>query len=287
MTTVIRDYYTITKPGIVYGNTMVAVAGYFFGASGNPLLSILFALVIGIGSVIASACVFNNILDRSIDLKMSRTQDRALVAGRISVSNAALFASLLLITGFTILVLAVSALAAFIAIFGHIAYVVLYGFAKRHSVHGTLVGTISGSTPPVIGYVAATGNLDIAAVLLYLLLVFWQMPHFYAIALFRKHDYESAKIPVLPVVGGIDKTKHQMILYTILFLLACTALWGFGYTSILWLLIMLLGGGYWLYICIGKENVDSTDVWARKQFRWSLVVILLLSFSLSLDGLWH
>ena len=283
-----KTYYRLTKPGIIYGNALTAIAGYFFGAAGQPLAITFFGMLIGICTVMASACVYNNVLDRDIDKKMSRTKNRALVSGAVSPQRALGFATGLLIFGIVVLLVCTNLLTLGIALFGHFAYVVLYGYAKRTTVHGTLVGTISGATPPVIGYVAATGKLDVNALLLFLILVAWQMPHFFAIAIFRRDDYASAGIPVLPVVRGLKNTRFQIVVYALLYVVSIGLLGLLGTAGLMWTLLMVLAGSYWLYLCLEPVSETLTiDKWARRQFRCSLVVLLLFSVSLSIEGFLH
>ena len=280
-------YYRLTKPGIVYGNAIAAIAGYFYGAAGNPSLLIFTAMLLGINAVMASACVFNNVMDRGLDSKMKRTKKRAVVTGQVSSLNALVFASVLLILGLVLLVVFVNLLAAAIALFGHFAYVILYGIGKRTTVHGTLIGTISGSTPPVIGYVAATGRLDITSLLLFLIMVAWQMPHFYAIAIFRRDDYANAGIPVLSVVKGVEATRRQIIGYVLVFILSSFMLGLWGGASLFWVLAMALTGLYWLYLCLDRITTESINGWARRQFGWSLYTLLIMSALLSVDSFMH
>lgn len=283
----IKTYYYLAKPGIVYGNALAAIAGYFLGAHGSPSLSVFTSMLIGICAVMASACVYNNVIDRDIDLKMERTKKRAVPMGKVSTAHALIFANALLIIGVLVLVFGTNTLTTLIAIAGHVAYVVLYGIAKRKTVHGTLVGTLSGSTPPVIGYVAATGSWDLTAFLLFVVLAAWQMPHFYAIAIFRRDDYAKAHIPVLSVVKGLDATRRQIIAYVILFLIISAILGAFGGVSLLGTMIVLLAGGYWLYLCLQRIVDADANGWARKQFGWSLSVLLVMSAVWSLDSFLH
>lgn len=283
----VQAYYRLTKPGIVYGNALMAIAGYFFGAAGNPSLSVFLAILIGISAVIASACVYNNVIDRDIDAKMERTKERAMPTGQISQLDALLFASFLLLIGLVLLVLGTNALTAFVALMGHLAYVVLYGYAKRKTVHGTLIGTLSGSTPPVIGYVAATGTLDLTALLLFIVLAAWQMPHFYAIAIFRRDDYKRANIPVLSVVSGMDATRRQIIIYVGVFIISCVLLGVFSSLSLLSTLILVLLGSYWLLLCLTVVEDEPIERWAGRQFGWSLKLLLFMCIILSLDSFLH
>lgn len=283
----LKTYYRLTKPGIVYGNGLAALAGYFFGAMGSPTLTTFVSTLAGISLVIASACVFNNILDKGIDARMARTRQRAIVTGQVPTMHAMAYAAGLLLIGSWILAVGTNMLTLYVAWFGHVAYVVLYGYAKRKTVHGTLVGTISGSTPPVIGYVAATGQLDVVAGILFLILVAWQMPHFYAIALFRRDDYQAAGIPVLPLVHGDAATRWQIVAYVGLFILACTALGAIGASSLFTTLILVLVGLYWLYLCLQPVNAAEIHSWARTQFVWSLKVLLIVCAVLSIDFIFH
>lgn len=285
MKNALRSYYLLTKPGIIYGNALAASAGYFFGATGQPKAVEFLCMLFGLSLVIASACVANNMLDRSIDARMDRTKSRALVMHTISLTSAFFFMIILLTVGSVLLLYGTNTLALFIALAGFVAYVFVYGWAKRKTVHSTLIGTISGSTPPVIGYVAATGQLDVIALILFLILVCWQMPHFYAIAIFRKKEYASANLPILSVVKGNAATRKQIIVYIALFLLTCLVLGAIGAASLFWTLLMTLLALYWLYIVL-TPHIDINS-WARKQFSWSLVTLLTLCISLSIDSFWH
>lgn len=281
----LRTYYLLTKPGIVRGNSIFAAAGFFLAARGQVNIGLLFAMLGGLALVIASACVANNYLDRHIDAKMSRTKDRALASGRIAVRQAIIFSAALLLAGTFILLSFTNLLSTSLALFGWFAYVVLYGVAKRRTIHGTLVGTISGSIPPVVGYTAVTGHLDAAALILFMIIVFWQMPHFYAIAIFRLSDYTAAGIPVLPAVKGLRRTKIEILVYTTLFLVAATLLTIFGYTGYVYLAVVGILGLAWLWLGI-KGWAHSDDItWAKKMFGFSLRVVTILSVMLALGPL--
>jgi len=220
----IKDYYSLTKPGIIFGNAIPAVAGFFLASKGHPNAGLFIAMLVGISFVIASACVFNNYIDRDIDKFMARTKKRALPTGIISGRNALLYAIVLGVIGFSLLLFYTNLLTTFVGFVGFFVYIVLYGISKRRSVYGTIVGSIAGAVPPVVGYVAVTNNFDMGALLLFLILVIWQMPHFYAIAIFREDDYAAASIPVLPIKQGIKATKIHMVLYIAAFLIATVML---------------------------------------------------------------
>lgn len=273
----IKAYYFLTKPGIVYSNALTAIAGFFLAADGVIDIWLLLSMLFGISFVIASACVFNNYLDRHIDTKMSRTKKRALVTKVIPEIHAIIFATILGFVGFFLLVCYTNFLTAFIAFIGFIFYVIVYGIAKRKTIHGTLVGSVSGAVPPVVGYCAVTNNFDLGAFLLFLILVVWQMPHFYAIAIFRTEDYDAACLPVLPVKKGIIHTKIQMLIYAIIFIFCAVALTFFHYTGYVYLFGMLVVGIIWIGIAVKGFKTQNTILWARKMFLFSLIIIIVFS----------
>jgi len=279
----LKTYYYLAKPGIVYGNVMTTVAGFLFAASKTVHINTLIACVFGTGMVIASACVLNNCIDRDIDAKMERTSKRALVSGRVELADALVYAFVLFAFGFTLLIRGTNWLTVAVGLVGYIAYVALYGYAKRTTIYGTLIGSISGSMPLVAGYTAGTGKFDINAWLLFLIMAAWQMPHFYAIGIYRLRDYKAASLPIWPAVKGIASTKRQILLYTILFIIACALLTIWGHASYSFMVIMLITGAYWLYKALpGRQASNDTD-WARGLFGFSLIILLVLSASLSLN----
>lgn len=280
----VKKYYWLTKPGIIYGNALTALAGFLFAAKWRVDAWLLISTLTGTCLVIASACVFNNCIDRNIDEAMARTQKRALVTKAISLPHAIIFGTVLGLIGFSLLTWFTNQLVVLIGVIAFVDYVALYGWSKRRSVWGTLVGSISGAAPIVAGYVAVTNHIDIGAGLLFLLLVMWQMPHFYAIALYRLKDYKAANIPVLPAVHGQHHTQMQVLLYILGFIAVVIALTGFGYAGYSFLAVMVALSVVWLWK--GLRGFQGTDgaVWGRGMFLFSLVIILALSISLSVGS---
>jgi heme o synthase len=277
----LRTYYQLTKPGIVYGNSLTTIGGFLLAAEGHVVWRTFMAAVGGLAFIMASACVSNNYIDRDIDKLMLRTRSRALARGTISGWNALLFSALLGLAGALLLFLYTNLLATCIALFGFFAYVVIYGIGKRRTVHGTVIGSISGAIPPVVGYCAARGSFDVGAMLVFLVLVCWQMPHFYAIALYRRSDYAAAHIPVLPTVKGIRAAKLHILGYIFAFMAAAALLTVFGYTGYTYLAIMALVSLYWLRKGVSGLHTMADEQWARSMFGLSLLVLLLWSALLS------
>ena len=261
----IKYFWNITKPGIIFGNLITVIGGFFLGSRGHFNAGLFFVTVIGISLVIASGCVFNNYIDRDIDKIMQRTKNRILVRGLISPTTALIYASILGISGLLLLYLQANLLAATIAVIGLCVYVIIYSlWLKRSSVYATLVGSISGAVPPVVGYCAVTNKFDLGAILLFLILSLWQMPHSYAIAIYRFNDYKLASIPVLPVKKGIYITKVHMLLYTVIFVITTLMLTTFNYTGLIYFCVAAISGVCWLWLCVSGFMAKNDKLWARK-----------------------
>ncbi len=281
----LKKYYQLTKPGIIYGNILNALAGFFLASRWQFSFGLLAATLGGMALVIASACVFNNYLDRGIDAKMARTKKRALVAGTISSASALSFATMLGALGFTILTVYTNAVTTSLGLLAVFTYVVLYGIFKRRSVHGTVVGSVAGALPPVAAYVAVTNHLDSGAVIVFFIYTLWQMPHFYAIAMYRLKDYKAAGLPVLPVKYGLHAAKLQIMFYIVAFTITSLLLTSFGYTGYIYFVVMAGAGLYWLSKGLKGFEAKDNDKWARGMFGTSLLVVMILAVMLSIGPL--
>lgn len=278
----IKTYYMLTKPGIIAGNLLTTLGGFALASRGHWNIALLVFTVLGLGMIIASACVCNNAIDRKADAQMSRTKNRALVKGTVSVQAALFYALLLLAGGMVILYGKTNVYALGLALLGFFFYVALYSYSKYRSTSGTLIGSIAGAIPPVVGYCAAAPSLNMGALLLFSLLFFWQMPHFYAIAIYRCKEYAAAGIPVLPVVKGNERTKGWMITYIALFLSVVVLLFQSRYISLFYFLSTVSLGLVWLALGLRGITVKNDVKWARGMFVFSLVVILVSSLLLCL-----
>jgi protoheme IX farnesyltransferase len=275
----------LLKPGITLSNTISGVAGFFLAASIVAFSWTAFVGAIGgIALIIASACVMNNILDRDIDKKMKRTAKRDVASGAITVWKALAFGAILGIAGFSLILLWTNFLTFLLGAIAYVWYVAIYGWAKRTTAYSTLVGGVAGALPPVAGYTALTGKIDAGAIILFLILFIWQMPHFYAIAMFRRSDYASAKLPVWSVKYGMKSTKAQILVFTILFGVTSIMLSFFGYTGVVYLVLMLVLAGYWLYKGISLYDKVSDIKWARTMFGVSLLVLLSTCLLIAVGG---
>lgn len=271
-----KTYTMLTKPGIVLGNILTTAGGFALASKGSFDIVLFLATLLGLALIIASAGVFNCIIDKESDAKMARTKNRPLVQGSISMTSALLFGSALGLTGVVILSNATNYLAVVIALGGFFTYLIPYAIMKYRSFYGTLVGSVAGAVPPLVGYTAVSDQFDMAAWLLFFVLVLWQMPHFFAIAIYRLRDYAAASIPVLPLVKGIQETKIQMALYIVVFTLTTLLLYFAGYTGSLFAWTTLILGSAWLGFCIQGFFIPSQQEqrWGKQMFVASLIVIV-------------
>jgi len=253
-------------------------------AKGGIAVDLFLATLAGISLIIASACVINNYTDRGIDKAMERTQGRALASGAMGARNAIIYAAVLGLAGFGLLAIQTNALTVMLGVLAVLTYTVLYAIAKRRSVHGTVVGSVAGALPPVAGYTAVSNSFDLAAAILLLVMVFWQMPHFYAIAMYRLKDYKAAGIPVLPAVATSKTTKRYILVYIIAFILAVSALAFTGYTGYTYLVVMSILGAVWLGRGLQGFEAKDDEAWARRIFFFSLIIITIFSLLLVLNA---
>ncbi|WP_429617553.1 heme o synthase [Serratia sp. 2723] len=280
----IKQYLQVTKPGIIFGNLISVVGGFLLASKGSIDYPLFLATLLGVSLVVASGCVFNNYIDRDIDKKMERTKNRVLVKGLIAPSVSLVYATLLGIAGFALLYIAANPLAMWLAVMGFVVYVGVYSlYMKRHSVYGTLIGSLSGAAPPVIGYCAVTNEFDAGALILLAIFSLWQMPHSYAIAIFRFKDYQAANIPVLPVVKGISVAKNHITLYILAFMIATLMLTLGGYAGYKYLIVAAAVSVWWLGMALRGYKAENDSVWARKLFVFSIVAITSLSVMMSID----
>lgn len=280
-----RSYLQLIKPGITLSNTLTALAGFFLAAAFVPFSFL--ALVGGVGGtafIIASACVVNNVLDRNIDKRMKRTSKREIAKGTINVPSAIALAVILGLIGFGIILLWTNLLTFVLGVIAFVWYVVIYGIAKRTTSLSTLIGGVPGALPPVAGYTALTGSIDAAAIILFLILFFWQIPHFYAISMFRRDDYAKAGLPVWAVKFGLKNTKFHILLSAILFALSVPLLSIYGYTGFIYAVLGTALAVFWVVKGIQLYKMDDDIKWARTMFGISLIVLLLMCLLIAIGG---
>ncbi len=284
MQSTIKNYLLLIKPGIILGNLIPASAGFFLASKGHIDISILISTLTGLSLVVASACVLNNCIDRKMDRKMARTRNRVMARGLLSLSTAVCYATLLGMTGIALLWRATQPLCVVMVLSGFVIYVGIYSlYLKRRSICATLLGSLAGAAPPLAGYCAVSGRFDTGTLILFLIFSLWQMPHCYAIAIFRYEDYAAAAIPVLPVKRGMPATKKHVVGYMLAFVAATLMLTFSGYTGYSYLAVAAGTGLGWLSLAWSGYKTSDHRAWAKRLFVSSIVTITLLSFMMSID----
>jgi heme o synthase len=278
-----RDYYVLTKPGVVQLLVFTAIVGMFLATPGMVPWDVLIFASLGIGLAAASGAVVNHVLDQRLDAQMARTRNRPLPTGRLQERDALAFAMCLGLAGLAILALLVNALTAALTFFSLIGYAVVYTvYLKRATPQNIVIGGAAGAAPPMLGWVAVTNHVDPYALLLFLIIFTWTPPHFWALAIARKADYERAEIPMLPVTHGIDLTKSFIVYYTILLLIVTVLPYLTGMSGVLYLFGALLLGGGFLYYAL-KLKADSKNALAMPTFGYSISYLMALFSFLLVD----
>ena len=278
-----RDYVTLTKPRIMTLLLLTAAGGFVLGARGIPAPGPLLATLGGLALACGGASALNHVLDRDIDRFMRRTDRRPVAAGRVPPSRALEFGLALSAFSFVVLASLVNVLAALLAVFGNLFYVLVYTrWLKRSTPQNIVIGGAAGAVPPVVGWAGATGDLTLPALLLFLIVFFWTPPHFWALALLIRRDYEAARIPMLPVVKGERETARSIVRYTLV-LVAVTLLPVVAHSvGVTYLAVAVVLGGVFLALSVALLR-QTTAARARRLFSFSLVYLALLFAALALD----
>ncbi len=280
-----KDYYRLIKPGIVYSNSITAFGGFWVASKWNIDVLLMVYVLVGTALVMASGCVFNNYLDRDMDSKMERTQNRALPTGKVSPQTVLWYGSILGTIGlFILLILANSWLAALLGFTGLVFYVGVYTYwFKRTSTWSTFVGSISGATPPMIGYCAVSQTIDAGALILFLILFLWQPPHFWSLGIRRMEEYRAAGFPLLPVVRGTFITKISMIRYIVLLVPVTLLLHFYGYVGQIYLVVVSALGLIWLCMSVVGFVAKDEEKWSKGMFLYSINYLTLMFIFMVID----
>ncbi len=273
----VRDYVTLTKPRIMSLLLLTGVCGMFIGAQGVPPLDDLAVLIVGLALACGGASALNHVIDRDIDALMGeRTKARPVTSGRILPSYALEFGLALSALSFVLLAGYINVLTATLALVGNVFYVVVYSrWLKRTTTQNIVIGGAAGAVPPLVGWAAATGNLTLPAISLFLIVFFWTPPHFWALALLIKRNYQAAGIPMLPVVRGDRETVKQIVLYSFVMVAATAAPFALGTLGLAYLVAALvLGAGFiWLAVQLARHTTPRR---AGLLFHASLLYLALV-----------
>jgi protoheme IX farnesyltransferase len=289
----IRDFVALAKPRITTMVLITTAGGLFLAptAPESPLaLSTILCALVGVTMIVAGANALNMYIERDIDRHMTRTKNRPLPAGRLTPRHALIFGVVTSIVSLPILAIGVNVLTAFLAALANVIYVFGYTPLKQRSHFALEVGAIPGAMPPLLGWTAATNRLDAAGLVLFSILFFWQLPHFHAIALFRREEYARAGLQVLPNVHGDDVTRHAIVRYLAVLMAASLLLFPLGVAHRVYLFVAIgLGAVFFGWGCWGMRIrlADSARMrrWARSLFAVSIVYLVLLFSALMIDPL--
>ncbi len=286
-TTVVQDFLALIKIGIVNSNLNTVFTGFFLAIQLSSLkflanLDLLFYAVVGSGLIIAGSAALNNLIDRDIDPIMSRTKARPTVTGRFNGSAVLALALTFIIVG-ELLLFSASMIAGLWGLAGVFSYVVLYSmWSKRKHVSNTVVGSISGAIPPLIGWAAVEPSLGAGAWALFLIMFIWQPPHFYALAMRRTEEYRAANIPMLPVVKGFKRTKVSMLGWVLLLFPLPLLLADLGIPFMVLATVLNIG---WLYFALRGFKAKDDLKWATGMFVYSLNYMTILFVSIIIFSL--
>jgi protoheme IX farnesyltransferase len=277
------QYLELTKPRIVALIAFTAVIGMLLAVPGMPPLRQAIAGTIGIWLAAASAAALNHLIDQRIDKVMARTSQRPLATGTLQPAQVLAFALALGTLSMAILVAFVNPLTAVLTFASLIGYGIVYtAFLKRATPQNIVIGGAAGAAPPVLGWVAVTGQVHPHALLLFLIIFIWTPPHFWALAIFRRDDYARAQVPMLPVTHGVTYTRWHVLFYTVLLVVITVLPWLTGMSGLFYLGGALVLGGGFLWYAI--RLMDESDLFfPMRVFNYSIVYLMALFAFLLVD----
>jgi protoheme IX farnesyltransferase len=278
-----RDYLELTKPRVVALIVLTAVVGTLLAVPGWPPLAPLLWGNLGIALAAASAAAINHVLDRRIDAHMLRTRGRPLPTGHLDYQHALAFAVVLGIASMVVLFAFVNALTAILTFASLIGYAIIYTlWLKRATPQNIVIGGAAGAAPPVLGWAAVTNTVDPHALLLFLIIFAWTPPHFWALAIARRHDYAKVDIPMLPVTHGVAFTRLHVLLYTVILAIVTLLPFLTGMSGLLYLVAALLLSGRFLWHAIRMKRSERPEL-PMLVFRFSINYLMWLFLALLLD----
>ena len=279
----LKSYYTICKPNVVYMMLITAVVGMLLAQETVPSISYMFIALLGIALCSGSAAAINQVIDRNADASMNRTDKRPLPQGDISPVHASIFALVIGLLGSIILYVFVNTLTMYLTIASLIGYAFVYTvYLKRATPQNIVIGGLAGAAPPLLGWVSITNSIDPYSLLLVLIIFIWTPPHFWALAIYRKDEYAKESIPMLPVTHGVAFTKLQIVLYTIILFLVSLLPYIVLMSGVIYLVSAFILSSIFLYYSI-KLYLGEGDEYAMKTFTYSIYYIFLIFVALLTD----
>ena len=283
MNSTIKNYYELCKPNVVLMMLITALVGSLLASKTLAPISLIALAMLGIGLCASSAAAINQIIDRKADANMDRTENRPIPRGEVSPLNASIFAFFMGSLGSAILVLYVNTLTALLTLASLIGYAFVYTvYLKRATPQNIVIGGLAGAAPPLLGWTAVTNSVDPNSLLLVLIIFVWTPPHFWALAIHRKDDYEKENIPMLPVTHGVQFTKLQIILYTIILIIVSLLPFVVMMSGIFYFISSIILGAIFLYYSI-RLYFDKENEYAFPTFVYSIYYIFLIFAALLID----
>ena len=277
-----RDYLEMTKPRVVLLMLLCALVGMFLATPQLPALNVVLAGLLGVALVAGSAATVNHIADAGIDARMARTRNRPAAEGRVRPLPGYAFAGVLGIAGMAVLLAWVNPLTAWLNLASWVGYGLVYTlYLKRATSQNIVIGGLFGAAPPLFGWTAVTGSVELGGLLLVLIIFFWTPPHFWALALDRREEYEQANVPMLPITHGDAHTRRQILYYAIATVAASLLPVAIGMSGVLYALGALVLGAIFLQCALAllrqKEGAEMA------MFRQSIVYLMMLFVALLVD----
>ena len=281
--TLLKSYYELCKPNVVYMMLICAFVGMLLAEESVESFGYLLVALTGIAFCAASAAAINQVIDRKTDASMTRTDQRPLPQGELSVTHASIFALIIGVFGATILFLYVNTLTMALTLASLIGYAFIYTvYLKRATPQNIVIGGLAGAAPPLLGWASVTNSIDPYALLLVLIIFVWTPPHFWALAIYRRDDYAKESIPMLPVTHGVVFTKLQIVLYTIVLYIVSLLPYVVLMSGEIYLFSALILSSIFLYYSINLYySSDIED--AMKTFQFSIYYIFLIFLALLID----
>ncbi len=285
MTQRLLDYLSLTKPLIVGLLLVTTLAAMFVAAGGAPALELILWTLIGGALAAGGASALNQYIDRDLDAAMARTARRPVPAGRVAALHALAFGLVLSAASFGVYIVFVNWTAALLALAGNLYYVVFYSlWLKRRTPQNIVIGGAAGAIPPLVGWAAVTGNVNIPALFLFAIIFYWTPPHFWALALLKRNEYERGRIPMLPVVRGEKETRWQIFLYSLIVVALTLLLTPARVMGLIYLGAAILLGAV-LLIHAGVLLRGGTNRQAWRMYKYSSYYLALLFLAMVVDAI--
>lgn len=282
----VRDYFSLLKPRVMSLVIFTAITGLYLAPGEiHPFIAMIAILCISVGSGAAGA--INMWYDRDIDIIMKRTQKRPIPSGKIAPENALHLGVFLAVLSVTLMGLAVNILSAFLLAFTIFFYDYIYTVVlKRSTAQNIVIGGAAGALPPLIGWVAVTNQITIEPIILFLIIFLWTPPHFWALSLYSSEDYKKANIPMMPIVAGINSTKKQIVIYTLLLAAISVLPFTLGFSGFIYLYTVIVLNSIFTILTI-LLYLDAQNKIAGKVFAFSILYLFVLFLSAIIDKAWR